>query len=519
MKKQLLILGALCIVSTSIYAQTGNVGINTTAPGTTLDVNGAITNRETAVAVSGNAATVPSNISQVRLTGAATAAVAVTAPAAPNAGQRLIIYNNTTGGFGATLNGFTIANGQAMEFAYSNGGWRATNGGAALAGSAWDILGNTGTNPATNFLGTIDNQDLVIRSNNAEVMRVTAGGRVGIGNSSPIAKLGVHDAIGTSGTPIIRMRNTSPLAAGNTAFLGINSYGAGGAHWGLGSVQQDGTNQYNSKFHIMYSGGAAYQKNFTIVPINPGVSNTRFYVGINTESPTEELDVVTNHIRNGGLGMRLVGEDPSPAIGDAVLMGFNPNVIAGGYAHWAIGSQFFGGTTIPNADFIFKSSAGAGYNDRVIIKNNGRVGILNMNPAYELDVTGSINASSTVRAGGVVLTSDVRLKKDITDLDKGLKTIMALHPVEYSKKGSLDTNNYNRHEIGFIADEVAKVLPSLVTEGNDKDKILSVSYIELIPVLTKAIQDQQKEIENLKSEVKQLADQMKEVQLSLKKSK
>ncbi|STD01120.1 hypothetical protein [Chryseobacterium carnipullorum] len=80
-----------------VMTSNGNLGLGLTAPGTTLDVNGAITNRETALIVAGNTVTIPSNVSLIRLTGAATAAVAITAPAAPNAGQRLIVYNNTTG--------------------------------------------------------------------------------------------------------------------------------------------------------------------------------------------------------------------------------------------------------------------------------------------------------------------------------------------------------------------------------------------------------------------------------------
>ncbi|WP_276966812.1 hypothetical protein, partial [Chryseobacterium sp.] len=111
----------------------GNVGINTTSPGTTLDVNGAITNRETALAVTANAVTIPANVSQVQLTGAATANVAITAPAAPNPGQRLIVYNNTTGGFGATLDGVTVPNNHILEFVFSNSFWRSTDGGAVGA--------------------------------------------------------------------------------------------------------------------------------------------------------------------------------------------------------------------------------------------------------------------------------------------------------------------------------------------------------------------------------------------------
>jgi hypothetical protein len=94
----------------------------------------------------------------------------------------------------------------------------------------------------------------------------------------------------------------------------------------------------------------------------------------------------------------------------------------------------------------------------------------------------------------VALTSDARLKRNITNSSYGLKTVMDLRPVVYDKKNSIQDNDYNRHEIGFIAQEIAKVLPSLVTEGKDADKTLAVSYTELIPVLTKAIQEQQAQI-------------------------
>jgi hypothetical protein len=42
---------------------------------------------------------------------------------------------------------------------------------------AWEITGNSGTNPNDNFLGTTDNQPLVIRTNGAERLRVDASGK------------------------------------------------------------------------------------------------------------------------------------------------------------------------------------------------------------------------------------------------------------------------------------------------------------------------------------------------------
>ena len=58
-------------------------------------------------------------------------------------------------------------------------------------GAPWSTTGNSNTNPNSNFLGTKDNQSLVFRTNNAEVMRILTNGSVGIGTTTPTNKLHV----------------------------------------------------------------------------------------------------------------------------------------------------------------------------------------------------------------------------------------------------------------------------------------------------------------------------------------
>jgi hypothetical protein len=102
-----------------------------------------------------------------------------------------------------------------------------------------------------------------------------------------------------------------------------------------------------------------------------------------------------------------------------------------------------------------------------------------------------LKTSGTIWSNGSQLTSDVRLKTNIKPLPNSLDLIMKLNPVSYNKKNSIESKDYYKTENGFIAQELQKVIPYIVKEGADKDKILSVDYNSIIPVLTKGIQEQQ----------------------------
>ncbi len=61
-------------------------------------------------------------------------------------------------------------------------------------GNAWDLNGNAGTVPGTNYLGTSDNQRLAIATNAQERVSVASTGEVGIGTIAPTMKLQVYEA-------------------------------------------------------------------------------------------------------------------------------------------------------------------------------------------------------------------------------------------------------------------------------------------------------------------------------------
>jgi hypothetical protein len=108
--------------------------------------------------------------------------------------------------------------------------------------------------------------------------------------------------------------------------------------------------------------------------------------------------------------------------------------------------------------------------------------------------------------GSNIATSDRRLKKDITKIQYGLTEVLRLNPVSYHY---LDYQNNDNLRLGFIAQELEEILPNTVVVGEETDSsFLGVRYEEIIPVLTKAIQEQQviiqkqqQEIEIIKSKI------------------
>lgn len=135
------------------------------------------------------------------------------------------------------------------------------------------------------------------------------------------------------------------------------------------------------------------------------------------------------------------------------------------------------------------------------VLRDGNVGIGRSDPAYRLDVNGQI------RVQNIVYNSDVRFKESIRPIPEALIKTLALKGVLHNWKSN-DTVE-PASSFGFIAQEVKKVLPELVS--TDEQGFLSVSYGKIAPLIVEAIKEQQaqlesqyKEIESLKEELEQL---------------
>lgn len=121
-----------------------------------------------------------------------------------------------------------------------------------------------------------------------------------------------------------------------------------------------------------------------------------------------------------------------------------------------------------------------------------------------------VSGSGTVYAGqfnGVVIassyttSSDARYKTNIATLPDALGRILALRGVSFDwRRNEFPQQNFrNGRQIGFIAQEVEKVLPELVHKNRDGYR--SVDYTAVLPVLVEAVKQQQHEIDTMKTQV------------------
>lgn len=147
------------------------------------------------------------------------------------------------------------------------------------------------------------------------------------------------------------------------------------------------------------------------------------------------------------------------------------------------------------------------------------IGISNDSPSYKFDVNG------IVRASNFITLSDRQLKQDVKTIENAGELIRQLEGVTYTFKEKVRNEGRNLpagRQIGFIAQDVQKVLPEVVEE--DEQGLLGVTYQSLIPLLVehqKELQTQNdqlvEEIEEVKEANEQLAAEMAEIKALLKK--
>jgi hypothetical protein len=268
------------------------------------------------------------------------------------------------------------------------------------------------------------------------------------------------------------------------------------ANGGTGSATQNFVDLTTTQSSI---GGA---KTFTtgikiINNINADATNL-FLSNNNAGTFTEAtLYVSNNNSTNGSIFFETLGENFT------TLGGFLQDAGAIG-----TGTEISNGMSLmvrAAADMRFYTSGHT--NERMRIKSDGEVNIgygATDNGAYKLQVNSQIFATNAT-----IATSDIRFKENIQPLDKGLEIINKLKPVKFNFITTTENNFSEFDEIGFIAQDVEGALSTelfakAVVKKLDEDKedsALGLMTEKFIPILVKAIQEQQALIKALEQRI------------------
>ncbi|MEL7194956.1 MAG: tail fiber domain-containing protein [Bacteroidota bacterium] len=200
-----------------------------------------------------------------------------------------------------------------------------------------------------------------------------------------------------------------------------------------------------------------------------------------------------------------------------------------------IGYGTFSRTTDAANNFALRgesrNSQGAGYGVYATVDNASTsgtgfgvyAGVLNSTTQYGVLANAANTPTSyagyfsgrLVYTGSFGMVSDRRLKKDIKDLNSALDIVSQLRPTTYTYRTDEfeEMNLEDDLQYGFIAQEVQDVLPSVtmdirqpITKDNDPTNVtyedfVGMDYVQLIPILTAAIQELQQEVVALKSQL------------------
>ncbi len=127
--------------------------------------------------------------------------------------------------------------------------------------------------------------------------------------------------------------------------------------------------------------------------------------------------------------------------------------------------------------------------------------------ANRLDVVNQDNGAQiasftpgNLSVGSLTLTSSKRFKEDVQPIESPLDLVSKLQGVSYN----WDEEHGGKRDMGFIAEDVAKVLPELVTMEADGKNAVGMDYTHLIALAIEGIKAQQEEIEALKARIKTL---------------
>jgi hypothetical protein len=355
------------------------------------------------------------------------------------------------------------------------------------------------TNLTVTNNATFDTTTLVVDATN---------NRVGVGTASPASALDV---------------NGSSILRGTTSILGggvLDIYNTAGTNYTRSSVD---------------SSGNFYLNNTSIAALQFGTNNTERMridssgnVGIGASSPSERLRVQNSTGVNATFTNNVDADVKINLTSGVSLISPSTGVLALGTSNTERmridSSGNIGiGTNNPATVFEVKSSGGSSlaqiYNARNVsgdncltlangsnANNTSSYYLICQEPfvANRMFIFGNGNVANLNNSYGSI--SDIKVKENIVDATPKLEKLNQVRIVNYNLIGE------TQKQIGVIAQELEQIFPGMIDvtpdidmEGNELGTTSkSVKYSVFVPMLIKAIQEQQAIITDLKSRIEAL---------------
>ena len=376
----------------------------------------------------------------------------------------------STASFPTTGNNGTLYVDLSTQLVYhwSGGAYVQLSPSSPPSNPAWELLGNSGTTPLTNYVGTSDASPLSIRTGGIEAIRVAVGGNVGMGTATPTQRLSLVGSLNTNFGAIINNTNAGTTARSTILFQNNAS--------NLGFLA------FNSSTSLDYAGlNALTLSTLAAHPVSLGTNNTiqltvagsgNVGIGTNFAAPTEKLHI--HNISGIATRMRITNGSTGATAADGSYIGLT-NLLQ---------LQI---NQLENSDILFLT-AGV---DRGRFGNNGSFGVgVTTTPTHRIQIVQASNVSTQGlgitsgantwaafnNAGTLSFTyngalrgtfnnvtgiytpiSDINLKDNIKPANKKAGDILdLLRPVTYTFKGD------SVERVGLIAQEVEEVYPNAV---------------------------------------------------------
>lgn len=371
-------------------------------------------------------------------------------------------------------------------------GFLDTSVSAGFAANDWEIRANDQASGGANYLGFVDTTTgrlvfLTEAGAPANALRVSSGGNVGISTATPV--LDVH--ANTTDTPAIRLEQN-------------NSGGFTAQTWDIGA------NEANFFVRDVTAGSRLPLR------VRPGAPTSSLdiaasgNVGINNASPTSTLDVSGNILTLGSDSGVTTRTNNTTKLNRIAIPPYANTSLTFAVLNAAttatenlvgIGG---GASGLSSATSILFSTAANNNTDtgteRMRILSNGRVGIGTSTPDQLLSVNGD---ASKVGGGSWQSFSDQRLKNMKAPYTTGLNALMKLQPMRFQYRPDNAVGIKSDAEyVGFSAQSVQQAVPEAVTANSQG--YLMVNNDPIIWTMLNAIKEQQKEITELKRQIRQL---------------